>query len=72
MSLFGSMYLDVLNMTFDCVMSIHYFFRTMKLYKDQAQSVLEEYTGPRYEIEKKQLVVNVYAFIHLAKYLCNL
>lgn len=32
---------------------------TMKLYKDQAQSVLEEYTGPRYEIEKKQLVSSV-------------
>lgn len=32
---------------------------TMKLYKDQAQSVLEEYTGPRYEIEKTQLVSSV-------------
>ncbi|XP_017226438.1 probable inactive ATP-dependent zinc metalloprotease FTSHI 1, chloroplastic [Daucus carota subsp. sativus] len=32
---------------------------TMKLYKDQAKSVLEEYTGTRYEIEKNQLVSSV-------------
>lgn len=29
---------------------------TMNLDEDEAQSVLEEYTGPRYEIEKKQMM----------------
>lgn len=61
-------------MSFDCVRPMYYFFRTMKLYKDQAKSVLEEYTGTRYEIEKNQLVVCCLCsfFFCLAKYLCNL
>lgn len=31
-------------------------FRAMRLAGNQAQAVLEEYTGPRYEIEKQALV----------------
>lgn len=40
----------------------------MNLDEDEAQSVLEEYTGPRYEIEKKQMMVFILCFNLPGKY----
>lgn len=35
---------------------VNFGYRAMKLDRDQAQVLLEEYQGPRYEIEKQMMV----------------
>lgn len=36
-------------------------FRTMRLDLNQAQSLLNEYTGPRYEVEKQMMVLGLFS-----------
>ena len=35
----------------------------MRLDENEAQALLEEYTGPRYEIERHTMVINLFIFI---------
>lgn len=35
----------------------------MRLDENEAQALLEEYTGPRYEIERHTMVINLFFFI---------
>ena len=34
----------------------------MRLNENEAQALLEEYTGPRYEIERHTMVINLFFF----------
>lgn len=34
----------------------------MRLDENEAQALLEEYTGPRYEIERHTMVINLFFF----------
>lgn len=36
------------------------FCRVLRLDNSEAQAILEDYTGPRYEIERHTTVVNLY------------
>ena len=37
----------------------------MRLNENEAQALLEEYTGPRYEIERHTMVINLFFFFFL-------